>query len=91
MLRGGSLGRSLAGTSCEDRLSAAWTVICGRALAGRAAVAGYAGGVVRINVADSTWLAQLAPLRGSLTAQLREASGIPVQQIEFAVRRRQAS
>lgn len=87
VLRGGSLARTLAGVSVEDRLAAAWTVVCGRTLAGRGKVAVYRDGAVRIDVVDLTWLSQFVLMRGSLASQLAAASGIPVSHIEFTLRR----
>jgi hypothetical protein len=87
----GSLARSLRGIGDDDRLAAAWTVICGRTLAGRGTVVGVENGTVHVEVVDRVWLRQLASMRASLAAQLGEASGVKVQKIEFAVRRRPAS
>lgn len=86
----GSLSRSLQAMGAPDRLSAAWTVICGRALAGRGSVTGYSRGVVQIDVVDSVWVSQMSSMRGSLAAQLADASGLPVETIEFTVQRRSA-
>ena len=48
----GTLGRTLDGLSDEDRLAAAWAVACGKAMAGRGTVVGYADGIVRVQVED---------------------------------------
>ena len=83
----GSLARSLAGAREEDRLAAAWTVACGRALAERGAVTEYANGILRIEVADSVWLRQMESLRGTLERDMSRISGVKVERIEFKLER----
>ena len=86
----GSLARSLSAVTDEDRLAAAWTVICGRALAERGTVVGYEGGAVQVEVVEPVWLRQLVSMRGALAPQLAQASGLKVDKIEFAIQRRPA-
>jgi len=83
----GSLARSLAGAREEDRLAAAWTVACGRALAERGAVTEYVNGILRIEVADSVWLRQMESLRGTLERDMSRISGVKVERIEFKLER----
>jgi predicted nucleic acid-binding Zn ribbon protein len=87
----GSLRRSLRAISAEDRLAAAWPVVCGRTLAERGNVSAYNDGTLRVEVVDPVWLGQLSSMRRSLAAELGETSGVPVHRIEFTVRRRSAS
>lgn len=84
----GSLGRSLRGIGDEDRLAAAWTVACGKAMADHGAVVGYDSGVVRIEVADAVWLKQMISLRGALERDVARISGLPVGRIEFETKSR---
>lgn len=84
----GTLGRSLRGMEDESRLAAAWTVACGRALAGRGTVVGYAGGVVRVEVEDGLWLSQMISIRAALARTLAEASGLPVHGVDFVLKGR---
>ena len=83
----GSLARSLAGTGEEDRLAAAWTVACGRAMAERGVISGYADGVLRIEVGDPVWLRQMQALRPTLEREVARISGVKVQSIEFGLKR----
>jgi hypothetical protein len=83
----GSLARSLAGIGEQDRLAAAWTVACGRAMAERGVVSGYADGVVRIEVSDPVWLRQMQALRGTLEREMARISGVKVQTIDFVLKR----
>jgi hypothetical protein len=83
----GTLGRSLRGISEEDRLAAAWTVACGCAMADRGRVVGYTGGVVRIEVADPTWLRQMISLRSVLEREMARISGLPVKGIDFGLQK----
>jgi hypothetical protein len=83
----GTLGRSLRGISEEDRLAAAWTVACGCAMADRGRVVGFEGGVVRIEVADPTWLRQMISLRAVLEREMVRISGLPVKGIDFRLQK----
>ena len=83
----GNLGRSLRELRDEDRLAAAWTVACGRAMAGRGAVSGYEAGVVRVEVVDAVWMRQMVSLRGVLERELAKIAGVPVSGIHFELKR----
>jgi hypothetical protein len=83
----GSLARSLAGMGEQDRLAAAWTVACGRAMAERGVVSGYADGIVRIEVSDPVWLRQMQALRGTLEREMARISGVKIQTIDFVIKR----
>jgi hypothetical protein len=83
----GSLKRSLGGMREEDRLAAAWTVACGRAMAERGAVVGYAAGVVRVEVADAMWMRQMTSLGGVLEREMARISGVPVAAIHFELKK----
>jgi hypothetical protein len=83
----GSLGRSLAGLSDEDRLAAAWPVACGKTMAERGTVMGYAEGVVRVEVADVAWLRQLVSMRGQLAREMARIAGVKVTEIHFESKR----
>ena len=78
-----SLSRSLSAVPEEDRLAAAWTVACGRAMAEHGAIVGYQDGVVRIEVADNIWLSQMLALRGTLERELAKVSRLRIAAIEF--------
>lgn len=86
VLRAG-LRRSLRELRDEDRLAAAWTVVCGPAMAERGAVIGYDAGVVRIEVADSVWMGQMMALRGVLEREMAKIAGVPVAGIHFELKR----
>jgi hypothetical protein len=83
----GSLARTLEGVREEDRLAAAWTVACGRAMAERGTVVGYEAGVVRIEVSDAVWLRQMNALRSTLERELGRIAGVKVQSIDFQLKR----
>jgi Dna[CI] antecedent, DciA len=82
----GSLGRSLRELRDEDRLAAAWTVACGRAMAERGNVVGYEDGVVRIEVADAVWMRQMTSLSGTLKREMAKIAGVPVAGIHFELK-----
>ena len=83
----GSLGRSLRDLRDEDRLAAAWTVACGRAMAERGAVVGYDNGVVRVEVADAVWMRQMMSLRGVLASEMAKIAALPVSGIHFELKK----
>jgi hypothetical protein len=83
----GTLAKSLRAVRDEDRLAAAWTVACGCAMADRGRVVGYDRGVVRIEVADQTWLRQMISLRGVLERELARIAGLPVKSIHFELQK----
>ena len=78
-----TLGRSLRNIRDEDRLSAAWTVACGCAMADRGRVIGYEAGVLRIEVADAVWLRQMVSLRSALEREIARISCLPIAAIQF--------
>jgi|SRR5580693_1691593 hypothetical protein len=78
-----SLGRSLRTMRDEDRLAAAWTVACGRAMAEHGVVVGYEAEVVRVEVADAVWLQQMISLRSVLEGEMARIAGLRVARIEF--------
>jgi predicted nucleic acid-binding Zn ribbon protein len=82
----GSLGRSLGALSDEDRLAAAWPVVCGKAMAGRGTVVGYVDGVVRVQVDDGAWLRQLISMRRQLAGEMARIAGVRVSEIHFEKR-----
>jgi hypothetical protein len=83
----GSLGRTLGALSDEDRLAAAWPVACGKAMAERGTVMGYADGVVRIQVENRVWLRQLMSMRGQLAGEMSRIAGVRVSEIHFEMKR----
>ncbi len=83
----GSLGRSLRDLRDEDRLAAAWTVACGRAMAERGAVVGYEAGVVQVEVADAVWMRQMMSLRGVLASEMAKIAALPVSGIHFELKK----
>jgi len=83
----GSLGRSLGALRDEDRLAAAWPVVCGKAMAGHGTVVGYEGGVVRVEVEDAAWLQQLMSMRRQLAGEMARIAGVRVSEIHFEKKR----
>ena len=81
------LGRSLGALRDEDRLAAAWPVACGKAMAERATVVGYADGIVRVQVEDRAWLRQLMSMRGQLAGEMARIAGVRVSEIHFEMKR----
>ncbi len=82
----GSLKKSLGAMRDEDRLAAAWIVVCGRALSERGSIAGYEDGMVEVDVVDLVWLRQMNGMRQQLVRELGEIADVPVRQIRFSLR-----
>jgi hypothetical protein len=79
----GSLARSLGALSDQDRLAAAWPVACGKTMAGRGTVVGYADGIVLVQVEEGVWLRQLTSIRGQLAGEMSRIAGVAVSEIHF--------
>jgi hypothetical protein len=79
----GSLGESLRAMREEDRLAAAWHVVCGKTMADRGCVVGYADGVVRVEVGNAAWLRQMMSMNEQLTREIGRISGVKVREIHF--------
>jgi hypothetical protein len=82
-----SIARSLEAMPELDRLEAAWTVACGRALAAHGVLTSFDNGHLRIEVDDKVWLDQLNSMRAMLERELERISGIPVTAIHFQLRK----
>jgi len=83
----GSMGRSLQALADEDKLAAAWPVACGKAMAERGAVVGYADGVVLLQVADEVWMRQMMSMRTQLAGEMARIAGVKVSAIHFEMKR----
>jgi predicted nucleic acid-binding Zn ribbon protein len=79
------LGRSLREIRDEDRLAAAWTVACGKAMADHGAVVGYQDGIVRVEVTDAVWLRQMQSLGSILEREMARIAALPVTAIRFGM------
>ena len=82
-----SLGQSLNSLRDEDRLAAAWLVVCGKTIAERGAVVGYVDGVVRVQVEDGAWLRQLVSMRVQLAGEMARIAEVGVREIHFERKR----
>jgi len=82
-----SLGQTLDSLRDEDKLAAAWPVVCGRTMAERGTVMGYEHGVLRVQVENRVWLQQLMSMREQLAREMTRISGIRVSEIHFEMKR----
>ena len=82
----GALKRSLQGIGEEDKLAAAWPVACGKAMAGRGGVVGFADGVILVEVTDGAWLQQMRSMKGQLAGEMGRIAGVKVRGIHFEVK-----
>ena len=78
-----SLPRSLRGLRDEDRLAAAWVIVCGTALANHSRIIRYDDGQVHIEVRDKVWLEQMRSMSVQLTRELGRTAGITVTKLHF--------
>ncbi|MHB1022605.1 MAG: DUF721 domain-containing protein [Acidobacteriaceae bacterium] len=80
-----SIATSLRTMSPEDRLAAAWPVVCGQAIAERTQVLGLHGGKLQIGVADAAWQQQMQSMGERLKHELTRIAGVPLTDILFLV------
>ncbi len=80
----GELGRSLRELSEEDRLAAAWTVVCGAAMAAHGQVLQLdEERVVHVRVDGEEWMQQFLTMRAVLQAELARVAGVSLGGIHF--------
>ena len=82
-----SLGRSLEALPVADRLTAAWTVACGKTMAARGEIMGFDGATLQVEVRDALWLEEMLSMRGMLAAELTRIAGVEVAGIHFELRK----
>lgn len=81
-----SLGRSLRTIPEQDRLAVAWPVACGKIMADRGMVIGYADGIILVEVVDGAWLRQMMSIQRQLVKEMGKIAGVPVRGIHFKVK-----
>ena len=81
-----TLRKSLSAAPVEDRLAAAWPLVCGKAMAIHGTVQGYEDEMVQIEVSDDLWLRQLKSIEARLAAGLAQVANVKVRGIHFKVR-----
>ena len=64
----------------------AWPLACGRSVAGKTRALDCIAGVLRVEVSDQTWRAQLVNLVPQYLHSLEKMIGPKVQRIDFVVR-----
>ncbi len=77
------LGRSLGAMPALDRLTAAWPVACGPAMARRGAVRALEDGILRVEVTDAVWLDQMRGMSAVLQRELSRIADVPLAGIHF--------
>jgi len=83
----GNLGRGLRDLNELDRLSAAWPVACGSALATRAEVTELdAERVLHLTVASSEWMQPFLQMRTALQNDLARIAAVRLTGIHFEVK-----
>jgi hypothetical protein len=80
-----TLAQSLDALSPLDRLSAAWPVATGHAVAERSSVTDLSGTVATVTVVDITWLRQLRSSANQLRSELARISRVPLTDILFVL------
>lgn len=67
----------------QEAVMTAWAFVCGAAVAERTKVLAYENGVLRVQVADAAWRAQLVSMRSQYINGLRTYTGQETEKIEF--------
>lgn len=85
ILRGpASIGKSLRDLTPEDRLSAAWQVVCGAQLAAHGEVTYLdAENVLHVCVDTPEWFAEFLSRRSDLARDLARIAAVPLSGIHF--------
>ena len=78
-----NLGRSLRALSEDDRLAAAWPLVCGAAMASNGTITAYCDGKLTVQVGDPTWMRQMMSMQGQIAGELARVAGVPVTAIHF--------
>ena len=78
-----NLGRSLSAMPEVDRLTAAWPVVCGTAMAGHGEVVSWQDGVVLVEVSDGDWMRQMMSMQGQIAGELGRIAGVRVTGVHF--------
>ena len=82
-----SLAQSLRKFREEDRIACAWTIACGRALAERSSIVEFESGVIRVEVADTSWLRQFISMQAQLQSEISRIAEVKVEGIHFELKR----
>jgi hypothetical protein len=85
MLRS-SLGRSLGSLTALDRLTAAWPVACGPALARRGEIVSFDEGILLIEIADAAWMDQMRGMQAMLERELGRIAEVKLRGIHFELK-----
>lgn len=76
---------SLRRASAETGPVLAWPIACGQAVAARTLALDFADGILRVEVPDSGWRAELRSLAPQYLAVINRYTGSNVRRIEFVV------
>ncbi len=68
-----------------ERPVLAWPMVCGRTVADRTRALEFVGGVLRVEVPDMSWRAELSALSPQYLEMLNKTLNSAVQRIEFVV------
>jgi len=80
------ISKALHRAPAEQSPLLAWPVACGSVVADRTRAMSFAGGVLRIEVADKGWQRELTALAGRYVAVINRYSAAHVERVEFVVK-----
>ncbi len=82
-----NLRRSLQAMPEIDRLTAAWPVACGVAMASHGEIVGYEDGMVLLAVSGMGWLREMTAMRDRIGGELGRIAGVRVTGVHFQEKR----
>ncbi|HET7205513.1 MAG TPA: DUF721 domain-containing protein [Terriglobales bacterium] len=82
------VGDALRRTSPNEASLLAWPLACGTAVAERTRAVEFSAGILRIEVPDAGWRAELQALAPQYLAVINRYTGTSVTRIEFIVQNR---
>jgi Dna[CI] antecedent, DciA len=80
------ISKALHQAPAAESVLLAWPVACGSAVADRTRAVGFAGGVLRVEVADKGWQRELTALAPRYVAEINRFAAARVERVEFVVK-----
>src|SRR6476659_9213642 len=80
------VARSIRKVAAQEAPLLAWPLACGSTVAARTRALDFARGVLRVEVPDAGWRAELQHLAPRYLAVINRYAAVPVSRVEFVLR-----
>ena len=81
------VAKALHRAPAQESALLAWPVVCGSVVAERTQALSFSDGVLQVQVSDMGWRRELSELAPRYLAAINKYSAVPVERIEFVVKR----